>query len=204
MPLKSIMSYKSAFSLVQLISVVVVLASAATCVLVYKMFTDKISELSSVIYIMDGSGSVNVAERQPLNLEQRLFEYEDHVKDFYSLWYAFDEHSFERNVEKALYLAGECGVELLDVYKEEQVLSKLQEKNLKITVKIEDVVIDISTRPVSGVVKGRQTIRRLGGSMSRRMDCRFSLHDVDRSRQNPHGVKIENWTVADNSKIENE
>lgn len=204
MELKSLETYKSAFGLVQLLLVAVVAASAGANVYTWKLYSDKTDQLSSVIYIMDGAGSVTAAERQPLNLEQRVFEYEDHVKDFYGLWYAFDEHSFQRNTEKGLYLIGECGVKLLDVYKEERVFSKLQEKNLKVSVAVEDIAINLETRPVTGYIKGAQTISRLGGEMSRRMDCTFTLYDVDRSRENPHGVKIENWQIIDNSKIEKE
>jgi len=202
MELKSLTTYKSAFSLVQLILIAVILASAGANVMIWKMFSEKIEQLSSVIYIMDGSGSVEPASQTPINLEQRTFEYEDHVKDFYRLWYAFDEHNFEENLEKGLYLVGECGISLFDTYKEDRVLEKLQEKNLSLFVSVEEISINTETRPVSGYIKGTQTIKRLAGKMTRRMDCTFTLHNVSRSRENPHGVKIENWEIVNNSKVE--
>lgn len=202
MELKSLTSYKSAFALIRFILLVVIVSAFSAVVAVYYMFEKKVEELSSNIYIIDEKGNTMSASQSEQTLQTRIFEYEDHIKDFYSLWYSFDEGSYKRNIEAALYLAGETGKELLNVYEEEDVFNKVKEKNLKLFVNIESVVINVNTIPISGTIKGTQTIKRLQGELTRHLDCTFTLHDVDRSKNNSHGVKIENWKIINNNKIE--
>ena len=156
----------------------------------------------AVIYVMDKSGAIATADRNELDATGRLFEYEDHVKTFYRKWYAFDESSFQTNIESALYLIGDVGKSMYQKYMEDNILRTLKQMNMTVTVEIGDVNIDMNSMPRTGYITGVQTIKRARGSVSRNMNCTFELWDVSRSRNNPHGVKIEKWEVVNNSVIE--
>jgi len=162
----------------------------------------ELEKQNAMIYVMDKTGAISTADRNELDVYGRLFEYEDHVKTFYRKWYAFDESSFEPNIESALYMIGDVGKAMYQKYLEDNILRTLKQMNMSVTVEIIDTQIDMNTMPHTGYITGIQTIKRTRGSVSRNMNCTFELWDVSRSRNNPHGVRIEKWNVVNNSVIE--
>ena len=127
--------------------------------------------------------------------DMRRFEYEDHVKRFVQLWYSFDESNYEKHLNEALNLIGNKGKELLNEYKDVNMLNSLIQKNIRYEVNIQDISIDMGTLPVSGEIIFTQTGLRSRGELSREIHARFTLYDVSRSRGNSHGAKIEQWEV---------
>jgi len=200
--MKSLFDYKSAFktSMMFFASVVYFCVVAVMVMAVY-MYRE-LDKQNAIIYVMDKTGAISTADRNDLDVSGRLFEYEDHVKTFYRKWYAFDESSFELNIETALYLIGDVGKSMYQKYMEDNILRTLKQMNMSVTVEITDVYVDMNTMPRSGHITGIQTIKRTKGSVSRNMNCTFMLWDVSRSRNNPHGVKIEKWEIINNSVIE--
>lgn len=192
------MSYKTVGELTKVITITTLVVCVSAIIAVYLISTKEIKQQQSKVIVIDTKGQVYSSEVANAK-EMRVFEYKDQVKKFYNLWYSFDENSYKTNIEKGLLLVGDCGKELLNIYKSEDVERKLFEKNLKAEVIIKDVNIDMSTNPVSGYIKGVQTIRRNKGSMSRNLDCSFIIYDVSRSDENSHGCKIDNWRI-DNAK----
>jgi hypothetical protein len=156
-----------------------------------------------MVYVMDKSAAIAVADRSKIDMEGRMYEYEDHVKIFYTKWYSFDQSTFESNINTALYLIGDRGKQLLDDYKESEVHKNLVQLNMEVDVRITRVLVDMNNWPKQGIIEGVQTIKRSMGQVSRNMYCRFTLYDVSRSRENPHGVLIENWEIYNNSTVEN-
>lgn len=202
MELKSIVSYKSAFNLskILIISILICCFIFSGAVIIWS--NSRIKELTNTIYFLDSKGQAFSTSGKEQTLETRVFEYEAHVKQFYSLFYAFDENSYQRNVDAALYLVGDCGSSLISDYNDNKVKEQLQQKNLIVQVNIKSVKIDVNSRPITGSILGIQTVRRLNGETNRNLCATFTLIDVERSRDNPHGVKIENWKINDNTKIE--
>jgi hypothetical protein len=162
----------------------------------------ELEKQSAMIYVMDKTGSISTADNNELDVSGRLFEYEDHVKTFYKKWYAFDEDSFEPNTTSALYLIGDVGKKMYQKYMEDNILRTLKQMNMRVYVEVKEVYIDMNSMPRTGHITGVQTIKRLKGTVSRNMNCTFELWDVSRSRNNPHGVKIEKWDVVNNVVIE--
>ena len=199
--LKSLMSYKSAFQLLKLWSVVIIAALLLSTGVGFYFMISEINKANSRIWVLDRKGHISSADETNMyNPETRIFEYRDQVRNFYKLWYALDEESYHRNTEEGLHLVGECGKELLNVYKEADLFRKLQEGNLKSTVEIEKIEINMNTSPISGLLYGIQTVRRPKGQGSRRMDAEFELYDVKRGDNNSHGVKIE-WRITNSEKL---
>lgn len=194
MKLDNLMSYKTAFELSKTITITVIIVCGMALVAGYIVMTKEIKQQQKKVIVIDTKGQVYGS--QSVNAkEMRIFEYKDQVSKFYNLWYAFDENSYKSNIEKGLLLVGECGKELLAKYRDQEVQRKLFENNLKLEVTIKDIQIDMTTNPISGKIWGIQTTRRNKGALSRNMDCHFIIYDVDRSDENSHGCKIDNWVV---------
>lgn len=201
--LKSLVSYKSAFQLLKLWSVVIIAAVLISSSVSFYYMISEIKRAKSLIWVLDKNGNISSAEESSMyDPKTRIFEFEDHLRKFYRLWYGLDEGSFKRNTDEALHLVGQCGKELYNEYKETDLLRKLQEGNLKSSVEIERIEIDMNASPVSGLLYGIQTVRRPKGQGKRRLDAEFILYDVERSRENPHGVLIEGWRIINSDKIE--
>ena len=73
--------------------------------------------------------------------------------------------------------------------------NSLIQKNIRYGVLLKDIELDITTLPVSGKIYFTQMGFRSRGSSARDVFVDFTLYDVDRSSENPHGVKIEDWIV---------
>lgn len=204
MELKSLTNYKTVYSGLKLIALVTIVGSMLFSATIFIYSWQKMTSAKNTIYVIDATGNVAVASGQAIDLKTRQFEYEDHVKDFYKLWYQFDQNSFKRNVEQGLILVGECGKELYNEYKSQDMYNLLQSKNISTEVMVSEIKIDVTQNPIRGYIKGIQTIKRLNGEAKRNMNCTFSIYDVDRSQDNSHGCKIEDWKVVDNNEINSE
>ena len=200
--MKSLFDYKSAYKTSMAFFALVVCFCIAAVILMAVYMHGELEKQNVMIYVMDKTGAITTADKSELDVSGRLYEYEDHVKTFYRKWYAFDESSFETNIESALYMIGEIGKRMYQKYMEDNILRTLKQMNMAVTVEIKEVYVDMNTMPRTGYITGIQTIKRLKGSVSRNMNCTFELWDVSRSRNNPHGVKIEKWEVINNSVIE--
>lgn len=195
MELKSLTTYKHSFQIIKTVLIVTVLVSGLIVIFtIYQTQLQK-QQLRQMIYVINTEGNVFQATGVDQSVT-RIYEYENHVRTFYTLWYQFDEGSFTRNIETALPLIGESGRVLLDEYKEQNILRRLQERNLRLTVDITRIEINVNTNPVSGIIEGVQSIQRGTHVVRRQLNASFILLDFDRSRDNPHGVKIENWVAT--------
>ena len=156
--------------------------------------SNKIDNVLEKALVLDASGQVYNATSIEVDA-MRKFEYEDHIKKFVSLWYSFDESTYERNIEEALHLIGNQGKMLFNEYNDVNMLNSLIQKNLRYGIIIKDLRVDMQTIPVSGEVLFTQTGYRARGSNARDVSVKFTLYDVSRSAENSHGVKIDNWEV---------
>lgn len=178
-----------------------VIIAASCCLIMGIAYTisaiylsNKIDNVLKNAIVLDASGQVyNTTSIEAGAM--RKFEYEDHVKKFIRLWYAFDESTYERYIEEALHLIGNQGKVLFNEYNDVNMLNSLIQKNLRYGVIIKDLHVDMQTIPVSGEVLFTQTGYRARGSVARDISVKFTLYDVSRSAKNSHGVKIDNWEV---------
>lgn len=155
---------------------------------------NKVDEAYNKSLVLDTSGRIyDVTSIETSAM--RKYEYENHVKTFASLWYSFDESTYNANIEAALPLIGNRGKELLNEYNDVSMYNSLIQKNIRYGLIIKDLHIDMQTVPVSGEIYFVQTGYRARGSVARDITVKFTLYNVSRSRENPHGVKIETWDV---------
>lgn len=154
----------------------------------------KVDDAYSKSLVLDTSGKIYDATSIETSA-MRKYEYENHVKTFASLWYSFDESTYDANIAAALPLIGNRGKELLNEYNDVNMHNSLIQKNIRYGLIIKDLRIDMQTVPVSGEIFCVQTGYRARGSVARDISVKFTLYNVSRSRENPHGVKIETWEV---------
>lgn len=200
--MKSLFDYKSAYKTSMMFFALVVVACVLAVLFMAVYMHREFEKQSAMIYVMDKTGAISTADQSFLDVSGRLYEYEDHVKTFYRKWYSFDESNFELNTESALYLIGDVGKKMYQKYMEDNILRTLKQMNMTVLVEIKEIHVDMNSMPRTGYINGIQTIKRLKGSVSRNMNCTFELWDVSRSRNNPHGVKIEKWEVVNNAVID--
>jgi hypothetical protein len=204
MQLESLRSYKTSFGLVKIILISVVVSSFCFCGFVYWLYVTKGNEGYKTTYVIDSStGSAQIAtQNTALSKEQRYFEYKNHIRMFYGYFYSFDQFTYKNNVENALYLIGNSGKELYAQYKESDVLRRLQEDNLKVSIQIDSVDVDYKSSPMKGICLARQTVERSTGKLTRNVHARFNVYELDkRSDKNPHGLLIDNFVIFDNQVI---
>lgn len=164
-------------------------------VICFCYLSNRIDAVYSKTLVMDTTGQIYSATALP-SADMRKYEYINHVKTFVGKWYSFDEYTYENNIKSGLCLIGDMGKELLNDYKSVSMQNSLMQKNIKYGVMINDIVVDMNTLPVSGTVVFTQTGFRAGGSSARDISVSFTLYDVSRSKDNPHGTKIEDWVVS--------
>lgn len=193
----NLMKFKTvdqAFKMTVLVAVLCCLIMGTAFAVASIYLSNKIDNVLTKALVFDTSGQVYDATA--INaIDMRKYEYEDHVKRFVSLWYSFDESTYERNIEDALHLIGNRGKILFNEYNDVNMLNSLIQKNLRYGIIIKDLTINMQTIPVSGEVLFTQTGYRAKGSIARDISVKFTLYDVSRSAENSHGVKIDNWEV---------
>lgn len=185
----------SAFRTTVIVAISCFLIMGIAFVVCFFYLSDKIDAAYTKALVMDRSGQIyNVGSIDAAAM--RKYEYADHIKKFVTLWYSFDENTYEDHVKAGLYLIGNKGKELLNEYNDINMRNSLLQKNLRYGVIIKDININMQTVPVSGSALFTQVGYRAGGSSARDISVEFTLKDLEsRSDNNSHGVLIEAWEV---------
>lgn len=201
----SLKSLKSGYTVLAIWVVVwTIITALSTCFLFYMFMTDGQKGYRSIWIIDPKSGeSYRAVQFEKASNPGRIFEYKNHVRLFHMLWFELDEFTYENNVEKGLNLIGNSGKELLDNYKKSDALRHLQEENMHTKYYIDSIKVDMNTVPVTGWCYGRQEVIKTGGKSMRKMWTKFTFIDLpNRSDENPHGVKLDNFSIEDRTQIE--
>jgi len=135
---------------------------------------------------------------------QREVEYRNHVNMFYNLFYAYDQFTYEKNLEKALNLIGESGKAMFLEDQHDGMLRRLQEQNNTVTIVVDSIKFDMNSNPVRGWAWAKQTNTRVTGSASRHLDSEFIIYDLPSGRTdlNPHAAMIDRFIITNKTKVE--
>lgn len=199
MDLKELRNIPNSFSLAKkgivfsfLLSIIVLFSC-----LVWTIYV--IGKYSETIYIVTENGQA-VAARSVSSNEvdnYRLPEIKNHVKVFHKLFWEYDQFSYERRVDEALYLIGESGKDLYLTLKANGHFSRIQSENLVQKMNIDSLIIDDKVIPYRAIVYGKIKITRTDqkATQTNSFSSNFQIYNVSRTEQNPHGLLIENYTV---------
>jgi len=173
---------------------IIVIVLAVAFVAGYVSLAQEVSKMKDTVLVLEKDGTANIASSVNADY-MRVYEYENHIKTFIQLWYAFDENNYDSNIEQGLELLGDCGKNLYSQYKDMGMRNILTKNDIHYIADIKDIQVDMNTVPVSGTAKVIQTGVRTNGKASRMLDISFTLSDISRSRENVHGCKITSWEV---------
>lgn len=205
--IQQLRNYQSAFSLVK---VAFILSIASNIIMglvcIYWVIAIK-NQAQKSIWVISPSKQVYHAEiSHDIQGPDRIYEYENHVKLFYSLFFSYDENNYKQHIDDALYLIGDSGKALYKLYQDNHLYAQIMQNNLIVDTKVDAIDINMDKLPKEGTVYARQFIKNTAQSEQeitiQNMHATFSLHDVARSRKNPHGIKLDHFTIFNNERIQ--
>ncbi|MFZ1806405.1 MAG: hypothetical protein WAU36_04240 [Cyclobacteriaceae bacterium] len=203
MKLEGLQSYKKDSQNSRIVVLVCVIASIGASVFMYIDSRNFIANQSAKKVVIDRENHAWLATEQDFTREDRKIQYEEHVKDFYRLFFAFDGGTFDTNVNRGLNLMeGDLGKSIyIKEYVEKNIAREVVENNWQLRVEIVKVECDISKSPAQGVIYARQTLVRPAGEVVRNMNATFTVADVKVSYDNPRGALIMGFDIFDNSRV---
>lgn len=203
MKLDSLKSYNRDASSARILVMVCVLGCLAVSVFMYWDARNFIQQQSAKKIVIDKENHAWLATEKQFTRDDRKIQYEEHVKDFYRLFFAFDGGSFDQQVNRALHLMeGNLGKNLyIKEYVEKPLAREVTENNWKLDIEIESVEVDVSTKPSRGVIIARQTLIRPAGKVVRNLNAEFVIDDARVSYDNPRGALITSFDIYDNSRV---
>lgn len=205
--LKELVNYKTGFSLQRTVTITVIVGSLLFSAIVAVFAFMYVKDQNSKVWVLnESSGQITVATTKTNTDKQRMAEYKNHIRMFYSNMYAFTEKSFWGNVENGLHMIGNSGKDILAKYQRENTQQILKDANVIVTVDYinsDSIAIDMSKTPRECLVHATQNFEANSGKSSRRLYAKFLIYDLDtRTEQNPHACLIDKWEIIDDTKIQ--
>lgn len=191
-------NFKKMKNLTIIILVICFLALASSAYLVNMAHVDA----NQRAYFIAESGTLvgNVSSKD--DAQSKYVEVKNHVKVFANLMFSFDEGNYTTNVEKALFLIGNDGRVLYNTYQEGDMLNNLVRNNASVTITIDSLQVDARSKPYRARIFIRQKIASSIGSQQNNIYADMKVEDVTRTETNPHGLRIEDFTIFNNDKIQ--
>lgn len=203
MKLDSLRSYKSDAAGARVVVVICVVSAIAASVFMYWDSRNFIAKQSAKKVVIDKENHAWLATEKQFTRDERKIQFEEHVKDFYRLFFSFDGGTFDEQVNRALHLMeGETGKALyIKTYVEGSLGRQVTENNWRLEVDIEKVEVDVSSLPAKGVIIARQILIRPAGKVVRNMNAEFVIDDARVSYDNPRGAMITMFEIFDNTRV---
>lgn len=201
--LKELTTYRGAFATIKVFIIVFGICAFLFSAFVYTHSQNEIAKRESVNWVYKDNGNITQMQTFSLSPSERKLEYEKQVEIATKLWYAFDESSYDNNINKALYLFGECGKEMLKDYEAADIKRNLMQKSIQTELIIHQINIENTQVPIIGSFEGVQIIKRNDAQKKRSIIATFTIEDTDkRTKDNVHACKIENWKIIQSKNID--
>lgn len=162
--------------------------------------SNQLNESRKSIYIIDSG--VPILARQSDEQVNRPVEYKAHVDLFHSLYFSLtpDEKQIEYNMQKAMYLIDETGMQQYNNLKEKGYFHQVLSSSAILTLQTDSIQVDPTNMKFR--YYGKQKIERKSSIMIRNLITEGAIRDIPRSENNPHGILIENWKTLENKDLE--
>lgn len=138
----------------------------------------------------------------------RMIEADNHIRLFYDRFFSYNKSNYEQQVELGLHLCGLGGKLLYEAYRDKNWYNSVVNNDLEVE---SFVVGDIRMEYINGVLTfqadGMQRITKGKIVEERKLDITGNIFPSKGGRVaklNPHGLKIDNIVITDNSKVDNE
>ena len=199
---KSLGNLQSAFALMRLVLLaVIVCASGFCCFVAYKAFQFAERQREK-IYVLDGDQSLLMALSRDVN-QNRAAEARSHVKRFHEYFFTVspEKGAIEYNIGQALALADNSASDQYLRLKEEGFYDRIIAAGITCEVRVDSILIDDSHYPYQVYTYAKTSIVRSSSITFRNLETVCELVNCSRSDMNPHGFLVENWKITDNSDI---
>ena len=169
----------------------------------------KIEEAQKRVWLVDRiHGDVLYAQHENINEEeQKISEYKNHVNMFYQTMFTYDQFSYEKNIDRASYLSGNCFKKIKAELDNQHIKNKIVETNMKIYADIDSCFIEKipNSSNYKGIVFAKQVFENNSIRSLRNLHAKFLLiPQGQRTDKNPHAVIIEDFIEFDTKIIKKE
>ena len=160
-----------------------------------------VRENSSNIYILD-RGTAATASLGEAD-SQRELEVCDHVIRFHELMMNLSPSSdaIKTNIDRALTMSDRSAFNYWQDLSETGFYNRLVSANISQQFSLDSISTDIASYPYRSEVFGKLYLIRESNITAYRIRTSCQLVDIGRSKDNPHGLMIEQFRVVSNDKI---
>jgi conjugative transposon TraK protein len=190
-------SVDTAFRQMRIFFLVLVMFVSMICVVVVYYSYAQVSEHKGKIYVMINGALVEAVARE----RNMPVELRDHIERFHELFFTLssDEQNIPRQMKKSFYLADRSAEKLYNDLQESGYYKEIITANISQRIEIDSIAINLEQAPYHFIFYGRQFITRPTSKVIRSLITRGRVRTGEKqSPNNPHGFKIERWTIIDN------
>lgn len=155
---------------------------------------------SSTIYVLNRDTPLVAARtRQDVTVD---IEAKAHINLFHSLMYTLppDNDFINENLEKAMYLVDESGLEQMNAMKERGFYSQIITASANFSIMTDS--ISFNEEDMSFIYYGTQRIERRSSLVYRVLITEGNIQSTTRTENNPHGMIITNYRTVKNDEVE--
>jgi len=189
---------ESAFQLVRLFCIVVVLGSLGSMVVVVIRSMRSVERARQTVYVLSAG---KVLEALASDRKENIpVEAKDHIRAFHQLFFTLapDEKVIGANITRALYLADGSAKKLYDNLKENGYYAGIIAGNVSQAIVVDSVALDMGSYPFYFRCWATQQIVRPTSVVTRSLLTEGWLRNCPRSENDPHGFLIERWSTVEN------
>ena len=189
---------ESAFQLVRLFCIVVVLGSLGSMVFVVTRSMRSVERARQTVYVLSAG---KVLEALASDRKENIpVEAKDHIRAFHQLFFTLapDEKAIGANITRALYLADGSAKKLYDNLKENGYYAGIIAGNVSQSILVDSISLDMDSYPFYFRCWATQQIVRPTSVVTRSLVTEGWLRNCGRSDNNPHGFLIERWRTVEN------
>ena len=159
------------------------------------------SEMSN-IYVLDRGNAMSATMASDDSF-QRSLEVEDHVTRFHELLLNLSPSSdaIKSNIDRALLMSDRSAFNYWSDLSEQGFYQRLVSANISQQFALDSVKVDMKTYPYGATTYGKLYLIRESNITAYDMVTSCRLVDVGRSKDNPHGLMLEQFRVESNEKL---
>jgi hypothetical protein len=188
----SVKDYHYTFGALKKVTIITLIgAFILNGILVYYILSSKETQAKRV-YVVTDSGTFPAILQETRKVS--VYEARNHVRTFFSTLFAHDATNYKERVEAGLALIDkQSGQRIVNDFNKGEVYENYVRLGTYTTLEMDSVVIDVSTRPISGRAYARQTIFLGEESKAYPIGAKFELIETYRSDNNPYGLLIQKF-----------
>lgn len=190
------------FNSFKIIAIVSVVSAVIAAVASVAIFTVKLSEIQSQIYVLDEGATFSATVRDAAITKEDEIRHQ--VEMFHRFFFNIPPSTdmIKRNLEEAFELADNSAYEYYNDLQETGFYQRLTQSQSYQQIDIESVSIDMSVYPYAVSVSAYQYITRESNMSKFSLKTRCLVTNSVRSSKNLHGLMINRFEVVENNLIE--